>query len=145
EKLFQKIASIHESVVALLNYGLEGNQNVIFGRVHIHTFNEGLIKEDLFVRLQGKEYKVDVMEEIHDITILDILETRKDDREGKDVDEGDYKLDDNNMQVDKNDKEKVEGEVNDDDESSDEEEGQVGKKEEDGRHSLVMVTSGQNV
>nr|GFC34017.1 hypothetical protein [Tanacetum cinerariifolium] len=28
------------------------------------------------------------------------------------------------MQVDKNDKEKVEGEVNDDDESSDEEEGQ---------------------
>nr|GEZ76669.1 hypothetical protein [Tanacetum cinerariifolium] len=41
--------------------------------------------------------------------------------------------------------EKVEGEVNDDDESSDEEEGQVGKKEEDGRHSLVMVTSGQNV
>nr|GEX27934.1 retrovirus-related Pol polyprotein from transposon TNT 1-94 [Tanacetum cinerariifolium] len=63
------------------------NQQDFQKKVHIHTFNEGLIKEDLFVRLQGKEYKVDVMEEIHDITILDILETRKDDREGKDVDE----------------------------------------------------------
>nr|GEY12783.1 zinc finger, BED-type [Tanacetum cinerariifolium] len=40
------------------NCRLEGNQNNITGRIHIHTINNGLIKEDVIVKVKGKSHKI---------------------------------------------------------------------------------------
>ncbi|GJU04419.1 transposon TX1 [Tanacetum coccineum] len=39
---------------------LEGNQNLTYGRIHIHTINKGLIKDVLNVTVKGRTHKKDV-------------------------------------------------------------------------------------
>ncbi|GKC41779.1 hypothetical protein Tco_1059501 [Tanacetum coccineum] len=73
----------------------EGNQNLIYGRVHIHTsINKGLIKEELKVSVKGKVYEVRVVEEIRDITMIGIQDdiVKKDDKR--------YMKEENDMEVD---------------------------------------------
>ena len=68
----QKIASLHGTILGLQNCRVEGNQHMMFGRVHIHTANKGLIKEEFRVKVKGKIHEVSVVEEIRDITITEM-------------------------------------------------------------------------
>ncbi|GJY58390.1 putative nucleotidyltransferase, ribonuclease H [Tanacetum coccineum] len=43
-----------------------------YSRVQIHTINKGLIKKDIRVNVKGKVHEVSVVEEIRDITCVDI-------------------------------------------------------------------------
>ncbi|GJS54319.1 hypothetical protein Tco_0627681 [Tanacetum coccineum] len=43
---------------------LEGNQNNIAGRVHIHTIYKGLIREELNIKVNGRVHKINVVEEV---------------------------------------------------------------------------------
>ncbi|PWA53070.1 hypothetical protein CTI12_AA448820 [Artemisia annua] len=63
ESVFLKIAALHGAIIGMQNCKLEGNQNIIVGRVHVHTVNKGLIKEDLNIKIRGKMFKVNVTEE----------------------------------------------------------------------------------
>ncbi|PWA88262.1 RNA-directed DNA polymerase, eukaryota [Artemisia annua] len=69
ENMFRKIAAVHGTIMGLQNCRLEGNQNMAFGRVQIHTINKGLIKEDLFVNVKGKVHNISVVEEVRDILV----------------------------------------------------------------------------
>ncbi|GKF01684.1 hypothetical protein Tco_0028607, partial [Tanacetum coccineum] len=40
---------------------LEGNQNNIAGRVHIHTIYKGLIREELNIKVNGRVHKINVV------------------------------------------------------------------------------------
>ncbi|PWA70467.1 hypothetical protein CTI12_AA288100 [Artemisia annua] len=53
-----------------------GNQNLIVGKVQIHTSSNGLINESLIIKVCGKSLKVNVIEELRDISEYDIEATR---------------------------------------------------------------------
>nr|GEZ46913.1 RNA-directed DNA polymerase, eukaryota [Tanacetum cinerariifolium] len=55
EDMSCKITAVHGTIVGLHNCRIKGNQTVIYGRVHIHAINKGMVKEDLFVRVNGKK------------------------------------------------------------------------------------------
>ncbi|GJZ71754.1 hypothetical protein Tco_0635605, partial [Tanacetum coccineum] len=70
ENTFRRIATMHETILAFHNCRTEGHQNVTYGKVQIDMSNKGLIKEDLIVRVNGKDHIVNVVEEIRDITVV---------------------------------------------------------------------------
>ncbi|PWA75311.1 Transposon TX1 [Artemisia annua] len=74
ETVFRKIAELHGSIVGTENCNLVGNQNLIIGRVQIHTCVKGLINEALSVKFRGMIFKVNVVEEIKDICEVEIEE-----------------------------------------------------------------------
>nr|GEV21221.1 transposon TX1 [Tanacetum cinerariifolium] len=76
---------------------LEGNQNLVYGRVQIHTINKGLINEFVNVTVKGKTHKVCVIEEVRDIVNVDIQEVDKGRRGIKKLKDP---VDENDMQVD---------------------------------------------
>ncbi|GKC90225.1 hypothetical protein Tco_1150874 [Tanacetum coccineum] len=59
EGTFKKIAALHGTILAMSTCRLEGNQNIIYGRVHTHTLNKGLIKEELNIKEEGEVSKRD--------------------------------------------------------------------------------------
>ncbi|GKC45930.1 transposon TX1 [Tanacetum coccineum] len=133
EGVFKKIAAIHGTILALHNCRMEGNQNLTYGRVKIHTINKGLISEELNVQVKGKIFKIkmllrDISEktnttEIRDITVVDLQEVTK----KRCVDEKINEFwDGNDLQVD--DEEGVEGESNSEGDESSDDENDDGKK-----------------
>ncbi|GKB88745.1 transposon TX1 [Tanacetum coccineum] len=76
ESVFRKIAAVHGRLMGLRNYKLEGNQSVIIGKVQIHTWNKGLVKEKLNVMCMEKMFKVEVIEEVGDIEEFEIEELK---------------------------------------------------------------------
>ncbi|GJT97283.1 hypothetical protein Tco_1092801 [Tanacetum coccineum] len=44
--------------------GMKGNQSLIVAKVQLHTWNKGLINESLIVKVMGKEFKVNIIEEV---------------------------------------------------------------------------------
>ncbi|GKC82390.1 hypothetical protein Tco_1138107, partial [Tanacetum coccineum] len=57
------------------NWELDGNQNVIVGKVLVHTTTESrLIRKKLQIKIGLKKYKVTAVEEIRDIVEMDIKE-----------------------------------------------------------------------
>nr|GEW93933.1 transposon TX1 [Tanacetum cinerariifolium] len=75
--VFKRISASHGSNLAMHNYRLEGNQNLIYGMVQIHTVNKGLINKELNVTDKWIDFKVNVVEEIRDITNIDIHDVVK--------------------------------------------------------------------
>ncbi|GJV66911.1 protein vacuoleless1 [Tanacetum coccineum] len=72
-------------------------------RVHIHTINKGLIREDLYVRVKGKTHKVNAVEEVRDIINFDIQEIAKTNPDDHNETDGSNKVDENDMQIDEED------------------------------------------
>ncbi|PWA51457.1 hypothetical protein CTI12_AA417390 [Artemisia annua] len=124
ESVFKRIAGVHGIIVETENCRLNGNQNVIVGRVHIHTIAKDLINESLNLQFRGKTFKVKVIEEIRDITSVDTEEEDKyqeqhepdksDDRKDMDISdmEGSDSGDDSDGEANSSNEE--EGECNDD-------------------------------
>ncbi|GKC50388.1 hypothetical protein Tco_1073133, partial [Tanacetum coccineum] len=98
EEMFKKLAAPYGRVLGMLNCRLEGNQNLVYGRVQIHTINKGLINEDVIVTVKGKSHKINIVEEVKEIFITDIQEVNKRRYEDKKVDE---QMGDNEIHVDK--------------------------------------------
>ncbi|GKA84297.1 putative RNA-directed DNA polymerase, eukaryota, reverse transcriptase zinc-binding domain protein [Tanacetum coccineum] len=104
---------------------MKGNQNVTYGNVQIHTNNKGLIKEDLIVRVNGKDHIVKVVEKIRDITVIDIQKICKVYDEEKGTKDGENKLGDTDIEIDDGDKEdtvvgdSLDGKSSNEDEGSD--------------------------
>ncbi|GKA56639.1 hypothetical protein Tco_0755711 [Tanacetum coccineum] len=117
EETFRKIAALLEKILCLHNCRLKGNQNVIYGRVQIHTMNKGLIKEDVLVKVNGKVHKVSVVEEVRDITNSEIQEVTIN-KQG-DYKESSNKRNDNDMQIDEEVGEENGESINENGESSD--------------------------
>ncbi|GKE79087.1 hypothetical protein Tco_1545207 [Tanacetum coccineum] len=63
--------------MGLKNCRLEGNQNIVIGKVHIHSVATCLINETLNVRCKSKVFKVSIVEEVRDITEFAIEENNK--------------------------------------------------------------------
>nr|GEX62509.1 transposon TX1 [Tanacetum cinerariifolium] len=74
ESVFKKIVATNGTILALQNYRMGGNQNMIFGRVQVHAINKGLIREELGAKVKGKIHRVSVVEEIRDIVCLNVQE-----------------------------------------------------------------------
>ncbi|PWA84156.1 hypothetical protein CTI12_AA160700 [Artemisia annua] len=112
------------------NCKLEGNQNLIIGKVQIHTTTKGLVNEELSVTVKGKSFKVNVVEEIRDITEVDIEEVIK--TNGKyQAEYNADKREENNMDISDNDSVEDSESSNEGDESEDEnneEEGGIAKE-----------------
>ncbi|PWA61144.1 zinc finger, BED-type [Artemisia annua] len=68
----ENTAALHGVIIGLQNCRLEGNQNLVYGRVQIQTINKGLIREVLRVVVDGKTHEVNVVEEIRDITVTNL-------------------------------------------------------------------------
>lgn len=51
---------------------------MIIGNVQVHTINKGLIKESLFVKVFGRKFKVEVIEEVGDIMEFELEEKTMD-------------------------------------------------------------------
>ncbi|GJW71457.1 hypothetical protein Tco_0128374 [Tanacetum coccineum] len=135
----------HGTILALHNCSLEGNQNLIYGRVQVHTVNNGLIREDLMVNVKGKIHEVKVVEEIRDITLINIQDgnSRSPELNGEEEGPGD---DDSVMQEDEreNGGEDEEGDSDEDDYC--EEEGEVGHDDDDvGGDHLVEDSGSRNL
>ncbi|PWA52951.1 hypothetical protein CTI12_AA449830 [Artemisia annua] len=90
EGVFKKVAALHGTILGMNNCTLEGNQNLVYGRVKIHTINKGLIREEVTVMVKGKNYIVNVVEEVRDISIVNIQEAGGESVE--DEGEGDQKV-----------------------------------------------------
>ncbi|GKE53976.1 hypothetical protein Tco_1489132 [Tanacetum coccineum] len=128
ENTFRRITAMHGTILAFHKCRMEGNQNVTYCNVQIHTNNKGLIKEDLIVRVNGKDHIVNVVEKIRDITVIDIQEVCKVYDEEKGTKDGENKLGDTDMEIDDRDKEDTVVGDSLDGKSSDEDEGSnVGK------------------
>nr|GFA24733.1 transposon TX1 [Tanacetum cinerariifolium] len=69
-----KIAALHGTITCLQNCTLEGNQNMVFGRVQIYMIIQGLIREEVSIKVKGKIHKVSIVEEVRDITCWNIQE-----------------------------------------------------------------------
>nr|GEU99624.1 transposon TX1 [Tanacetum cinerariifolium] len=74
ESVFKKIDGLHRRVIGSSNCKLEGNQNLIVGKVQLHTINKGLIKEPLYVKLYEKKFKLDVIEEVGNVMEFEMKE-----------------------------------------------------------------------
>ncbi|GKC16429.1 putative reverse transcriptase domain-containing protein [Tanacetum coccineum] len=66
EAIFKKVTAMHGTILALHNCSLEGNQNIGYGRVYIHTIKKSLIREDLNVIVNGKVHKGDKEMQVDD-------------------------------------------------------------------------------
>ncbi|GJS75871.1 putative RNA-directed DNA polymerase [Tanacetum coccineum] len=66
---------------------LEGNQNIVIGKVHIHIIATCLINETLNVRCKSKVFKVSIVEEVRDITEFAIEENNN--KKDEHVEQGD--------------------------------------------------------
>ncbi|GKC26257.1 hypothetical protein Tco_1033551, partial [Tanacetum coccineum] len=110
----------HGTVLGLLNCRLEGNQNLVYGRVQIHTIKQGLINEEVTVTVKGKNHRINIVEEVKDIVITEIQEVVK--RRCEDEKVGDY-----DMQVDEGEGDEK-GETNSEGEESSDEEEDGGQK-----------------
>ncbi|PWA87808.1 hypothetical protein CTI12_AA126710 [Artemisia annua] len=77
ESVFKRIAGLHGIIVETKNCRLEGNQNVIYGKVLIHTTAKDLINESLSIKCIGKSFKIKVIEEVRDISYVDIEENNE--------------------------------------------------------------------
>ena len=64
----------HGTIMGMHNCRLDGNQNLLCGKVHIHTVSKVLIDDVLNIKVKGKEFNVIVVEEARDVTELDIEE-----------------------------------------------------------------------
>ncbi|GJX06282.1 putative ribonuclease H protein [Tanacetum coccineum] len=99
ESVFKKIAALHGRVIGSNYCNLEGNQNLIVGKVQVHTINKGLIKESLYVKVYGRKFKVEVNEEVGDIMdfgMEEIITNRKIENEMEEKgDENDMAISDN--------------------------------------------------
>ncbi|PWA43798.1 Transposon TX1 [Artemisia annua] len=101
ESVFKKVAAIHGRVIGNVNCKLEGSQNLIVGKVQIHTCNNGLIKETLFVKVFGRKFRVEVIEEVGDIMEfeLDVMASESKDENEKDAEQHHEKGGDNDMVI----------------------------------------------
>ncbi|GJV96591.1 retrovirus-related pol polyprotein from transposon TNT 1-94 [Tanacetum coccineum] len=77
----RKGESVHGTVLGLTNCTLKGNQNLVYERVQIHTSNKGLINEEVIVIVKGINHKVNAVEEVRDISSIDIHVVDKRDHE----------------------------------------------------------------
>ncbi|GKB29122.1 transposon TX1 [Tanacetum coccineum] len=76
EMVFRKIAEAHGSIARLCNCKLEGNQNTIIGRVQIQSLVNGLINETMKIKFRGIIFNVKVIEEVSDITEVEVEEVK---------------------------------------------------------------------
>nr|GEY16743.1 transposon TX1 [Tanacetum cinerariifolium] len=132
EDMFKKIAAIHGTILAMSNCRLEGNQSISCGRVHIHTYNKGLIKDELNIKVQRKLHRISVVEEVRDISKVDIQESSNS-RQACNLEKEEVEMTDkNDIQID-DERGDDKGESNNEgeDSSEDEEEGKVGQTFED--------------
>ncbi|GKE58707.1 hypothetical protein Tco_1497892 [Tanacetum coccineum] len=58
--------------VKVVEQALYSSREINMVKVQIHTFNNGLIKEALYVKVKGRKFKVDVIEEVRDIVEFEI-------------------------------------------------------------------------
>ncbi|PWA76953.1 hypothetical protein CTI12_AA229170 [Artemisia annua] len=131
EGTFKKIAALHGTILGMHNCRLEGNQNLVYGRVQIHTINKGLINEVLNVTVRRKNHKVCVVEEVRDIVSMEIEEVCN----GRRVDEKmEDHVEDNGMQVD--------DEERDEDGESNSEGGETSEDEEDNQNKVINGKEG---
>nr|GEY16744.1 transposon TX1 [Tanacetum cinerariifolium] len=131
EDTFKKIAAIHGTILAMSNCRLEGNQSISCGRVHIHTYNKGLIKDELNIKVQRKLHRISVVEEVRDISKVDIQESSNS-RQACNLEKEEVEMTDkNDIQID-DERGDDKGESNNkgEDSSEDEEEGSEIKKNE---------------
>ncbi|PWA40968.1 hypothetical protein CTI12_AA557870 [Artemisia annua] len=146
EALFKKIAGLHGTILGLQNCTLEGNQNTVFGRVQIHTINQGLIREEISIKVKGKIHKVCVVEEVRDITCWNMQDVVSSEHVSKIGDVEEEKVGENDMQIDEEEREDDGDSNGEEGESSDEERGDeevVAKEVEgDGGGSIPSSKSG---
>ncbi|GJS53764.1 hypothetical protein Tco_0627126 [Tanacetum coccineum] len=139
EAIFKKVAAMHGTILALHKCSLEGNQNIGYGRVHIHMIKKSLIREDLNVIVNGKVHKVSMVEEVRDITNFE-LQKGEAESSYEDIKEGDKE-----MQVNDEDDEEEKGdedeEANSDKDSDKEEGGEAKVKYGDG-NGPISATGG---
>ncbi|GJX57135.1 transposon TX1 [Tanacetum coccineum] len=127
ESVFKRIVGLHGIIVETENCRLIGNQNFIVGRVHIHSTAKDLVNEPFNLQYRGKSFKVKVIEEIRDITLVDTEKEeqhdpeRSDDRKDMDISdtEGSDSEDDSDREATSSDEEE-EGECNSRDGDGDE-------------------------
>ncbi|GJZ97676.1 hypothetical protein Tco_0670129 [Tanacetum coccineum] len=100
---------------------LEGNQNNITGRIHIHMINEGLIRENIIVKVKRKSHKVSVIEEVRDITQLEFYEITKSNQEKQSEKEVEKRKDENDMVISEEEVESNDNSSSEDDDSSEDE------------------------
>ncbi|GJT91868.1 hypothetical protein Tco_1080713 [Tanacetum coccineum] len=120
--------ALHGTILGLQNYRLESNQSTIMGRVHIHTINKGLIREELSVKVKGKAHRISVVEEVGDITSMEIQEVVTSEQVSKVGVETGGKTGENDMQIDEEDEE----DGDDDGDSNSERKGGSSDEEGDG-------------
>ncbi|PWA51450.1 hypothetical protein CTI12_AA427690 [Artemisia annua] len=71
EHMFKNIVALHGRVIGTSNCNLEGNQNLIVAKVQLHTRNKGLINKSLYIKVFGKNFKINIVEEVGDIMEVD--------------------------------------------------------------------------
>ncbi|GJR95889.1 transposon TX1, partial [Tanacetum coccineum] len=100
ESIFKRIMRLHGIIAETQNYRLEGNQNLKYGKVLIHTTATDLINKSLSINYKGKSFKIKVIEEVMDISFVDIEENNEvnqaknepekgEDSKGMDISDGD--------------------------------------------------------
>ncbi|GJT43501.1 transposon TX1 [Tanacetum coccineum] len=99
-------------------------------RVHIHTINKGLIREELNIKFNGRVHKISVVEEVHDITTWEIQISVMIKHVSKVGGVTEDKMDENDMQID-------EREGEDEDEGSEDE----GSEDEENRGNRSDINS----
>nr|GEZ85245.1 transposon TX1 [Tanacetum cinerariifolium] len=79
ELVFKRISAPNGTIMGLKNCRLEGNQNIVIRKVHIHAIATCSINETLNIRCNSKVFKVSIVEEVKDITEFAIEENNKKD------------------------------------------------------------------
>ncbi|GJV40051.1 putative RNA-directed DNA polymerase [Tanacetum coccineum] len=131
ESVFKKIAALHGRVIGSSNCKLEGNQNLIVGKVQLHTTNKGLIKESLYVKLYEKKFKVDIIE------VGDVIEFEIDEKGDIGKIENDHKDPHVNDMIISDSESSVESSDDDDETDSEaEDEVEIGIRLEDGDRKM---------
>ncbi|GJT46652.1 transposon TX1 [Tanacetum coccineum] len=123
---------------------LEGNQNMIYGRVNIHTTTKGLIRENLTVKVKGKTHEVCVVEEVRDINMVDVHGKSIRGQEVNVKGEA-HKKGDSDMEVDDEDDED-DGESNSEEGEQSDEEGEFRlRDDDDGKVGITMVSGSRGL
>ncbi|PWA66458.1 hypothetical protein CTI12_AA324400 [Artemisia annua] len=118
---FKKIAALHGTILGTSNCSLEGNQSIIYGRVHIRTIKKGLIRKELNMKVQGKIHKVSVVKEIRDIHKIVFQDNSKLRQDSK-LEEGEVDMMKDNVSQHEDEKVDDEGDSNSKGEDSSDEE-----------------------
>ncbi|GJV00541.1 putative nucleotidyltransferase, ribonuclease H, partial [Tanacetum coccineum] len=134
EGMFKKIAALHETILGLHNCRLEGNENLLYGRVHIRMTHKGLIKKELRIVVRGKAYEVSVVEEVRDITMTNIQDEHIKGNDAR------HEKGENDMQIDEEGGQEDRISDNKEGEDSDEE-GEGGKDSEEGEYGGPVMDS----